>query len=223
MTTAVLFDMDGVILEGPRTEPDVYANAADAALVELEADPSPSQRRDFRRHDYDRIRDHCVDLDVDPAEFWRLKETYASSRTHDRLRDGERGTYDDIDAIRDLADRTTVGLVTNNRHETAEFVADYLGFDFDVVRGRDPTFEGYDRRKPDPYYIEEALDALDITEGVYVGDSPKDVVAGRAAGLETAFVRRPHNRARERPANATYDLESLQEVVDVLESAGGNG
>ncbi|WP_226481090.1 HAD family hydrolase [Natrinema amylolyticum] len=216
--TTVLFDMDGVILEGPRTDPQVYADAADAALADLGAEPTPNQRRDFNDHDRERIREHCRALGVDPARFWELKETYASSGTHDRLRSGERGTYDDIDAIRDLGERTTIGLVTNNRHETAEFVADYVGFDFDVVRGRDPTFEGYERRKPDPYYIDDVLDRLGVTDGLYVGDSPKDVTAGRAAGLETAFLRRPHNRDLERPPNATHELESLTELPSLVAS-----
>ena len=217
--TTVLFDMDGVILEGARTDPQVYADAADAALAELGADPTPAQRREFRTHACDAIRTHCETLGIDPARYWELKETYASSGTHDRLRSGERGIYDDIDAIRELTARTTTGLVTNNRHETAEFVAEYVGLDFDVVRGREPTLEGYGRRKPDPYYIEDALDDLGVADGLYVGDSPKDVTAGRAAGLETAFLRRSHNRERACPKAATYELESLTELLSVIDES----
>ena len=215
--TTILFDMDGVLIEGPRTDPQVYADASDAALAELDAEPTPSQRRDFRNHDVERIRTHCEDLGIDPARFWKLKETHASSGTHDRLRSGERGIYDDVDAIRELSDRTTTGLVTNNRHETAAFVAEFVGIDFDVVRGREPTLEGYERRKPDPYYLEEALADLGVSDGLYVGDSPKDIVAGQAAGLETAFLRRSHNRERECPLNATYELESVTEVLSVID------
>ena len=218
--TTVLFDMDGVLIEGPRTDPQVYADAADAALAELGAEPTPAQRRDFRNHECDSVRTHCEAVGIDLARYWKLKETYASSGTHDRLRSGERGIYEDVEAIRELSDRTTTGLVTNNRHETAEFVAEYVGIDFDVVRGRDPTFEGYERRKPDPYYIEDALADLGVSDGLYVGDSPKDVVAGQAAGLETAFLRRPHNGERECPPNATYELESITEVRSVIEEAG---
>ena len=215
--TTILFDMDGVLIEGPRTDPQVYADASDAALAELDAEPTPSQRRDFRNHDVERIRTHCEELGIDRARFWKLKETYASSGTHDRLRSGERGIYDDVDAIRELSDRTTTGLVTNNRHETAAFVAEFVGIDFDVVRGREPTLEGYERRKPDPYYLEEALADLGVSDGLYVGDSPKDIVAGQAAGLETAFLRRSHNRERECPPNATYELESVTEVLSVID------
>src|SRR6056297_68080 len=215
--TTVLFDMDGVLIEGPRTDPQVYADAADAALAELGAEPTPAQRRDFRTHAYEQIRTHCEAVGIDLARHWKLKETYASSGTHDRLRSGERGIYEDVEAIRELSDRTTTGLVTNNRHETAAFVAEFVGIDFDVVRGREPTLEGYERRKPDPYYLEEALADLGVSDGLYVGDSPKDIVAGQAAGLETAFLRRSHNRERECPLNATYELESVTEVLSVID------
>ena len=222
MVSPILFDMDGVILEGPGTDPQVYADAADAALADLEGDPTSAQRADLRRNDLETVRERCEALGVDPARFWELKETYASAGTHERLRSGERGLYDDIDTIADLAERTTVGLVTNNRHETAAFVAEFVDIDFDVVRGRDPTFEGYRRRKPDPYYIEDALAELGVGEGegLYVGDSIKDVTAGRAAGLETAFLRRPHNRHLERPAEATVELESLADLPAVVEESG---
>lgn len=237
MTVPILFDMDGIILEGPRTAPGVYDDAADAALAELGAEPSPQQRRALRGQETAAIRERCAELGLDPDQFWKLKERYASEGTHERLRSGERGLYDDVDAIRTLADRaaTPVGLVTNNRHETAEFVADFVDIPFDVVRGRDPTIEGYRRRKPDPYYLEDALARLDgatdadraradgtgtgggteARRGLYVGDSPKDVVAGTEIGLETAFVRRPHNRDRDCPADATYELESLTELLDL--------
>ncbi|WP_049922778.1 HAD family hydrolase [Halopiger djelfimassiliensis] len=215
--TTVLFDMDGIILEGPRTDPQVYAAAADEALAKLEADPTPAQRRDLRRHGIDSVRERCRELELDPDRFWALKEAAASEHTHERIRSGERGVYDDIDAIAALADRTTVGLVSNNRHRTAEFVADSLPIEFDVVRGRDPTFEGFRRRKPDSYYIDDALSKLGVDDGLHVGDSPKDVVAGRAAGLETAFVRRSHNRLLDRPEGTTYELGSLIELHDLVE------
>ncbi len=208
--------MDGVILEGPRTDRQVYADATDAALAELGVTPSQAQRRDLGSSDLEAVADRCAEFGIDPGTFWAAKERHASAGTHDRIRSGERGRYADSDVIDELAGRTTTALVSNNRHATAVFVADHYDFDFDAVRGRDPTFEGYRRRKPDPYYLERTLEELAIDAGVYVGDSPKDVVAGREAGLETAFVRRPHNRGHAVP-DPTYDLDSLWELERVLE------
>ncbi|SEH12542.1 haloacid dehalogenase superfamily, subfamily IA, variant 1 with third motif having Dx(3-4)D or Dx(3-4)E [Natronorubrum sediminis] len=218
MTPPVLFDMDGVILEGPRTAPGIYADAADAALAELGVEPTPGQRRDLRRHDLEHVVEHCETLGIDAADFWQLKDRFASERTHERVRTGERGLYDDVHALEELAAETTLGLVTNNRHATGEFVADYLPVDFAVVRGRQPTFEDYRRRKPDPTFLEDACEHLAVDDALYVGDSLKDVTAGNAAGLETAYLRRPHNLDVERPADATTVVESLTELPAILET-----
>ncbi len=210
--------MDGVILEGPGTDPQVYADAADTALEDLGAEPTSDQRDDLRRHDLENVTTHCDTLGIDAAAFWKLKDEYASETTHDLIRSGERGLYDDIDAIGELADRTTVGLVTNNRHATAEFVADYVPIEFDVVRGRRPTFDDYRRRKPDPDFIDDALSELGVSDGLYVGDSRKDVTAGRAAGLEPIYLRRSHNRHVDRPTDAAAVVDSLAALSAVVET-----
>ncbi len=209
MSPPILFDMDGVILEGPGTDPQVYADAADAALDELGAEPTPAQLTDLRRHNLEHISDHCDALGIDAEAFWKLKDEYASETSHDLIRSGERGLYDDIDALADLADRTTIGLVTNNRHATAEFVADHMPVEFDVVRGRRPTFDDFRRKKPEPDFIDDALSELGVDNGFYVGDSHKDVTAGRAAGLEPIYLRRSHNQHVDRPVDAAAIVDSL--------------
>ncbi len=219
---AILFDMDGVILEGPRSHTQVYEDAVTAALATLGVDPTPAQRQTLTEHDPDRVRTECGRLGIDPDRFWALRDGYASAGTHHRLRTGRRAIYDDVDAIAELGSQTAIGLVTNNRHETAVFVADLLkrdvGASFDVVRGREPTVDGFRRLKPDPYYIEDALAELGVDSGLYVGDRHEDVTAGTAAGLETAFLRRPHNRSVACPTAATYELESLSALANVVSS-----
>ncbi|MDJ1431089.1 HAD-IA family hydrolase [Halostagnicola sp. A-GB9-2] len=216
---AILFDMDGIILEGPRTDPQVYADATEYALAELDVDPSPEQREDFRRFDTGVIADRAAAHGIDPDEFWKLRDDRASALTHERVRTGKRDAYNDIEALYELANRTTIALVTNNRHRTAEFVEEHFEFGFETVRGRDPSMDGYRRRKPNPAYLEATLDELCVDAGLYVGDSGVDIIAGYNAGLETAFVRRPHNRSTELPSEPTYELDSLTELLDLLEAS----
>lgn len=219
VTATILFDMDGVFLEGPGTDPSVYERAADAALDELEVEPTAEQRAALRNYGYtDAVADHCDALGIDTDEFWRRKEHHASRFAHDRLRSGERGTYDDIETIRPLARNASLALVSNNRHETVEFVVEWLDFDdvFDAVRGRDPTPAGYGRRKPRPDYLEETLDKLGADEGLYVGDRDEDVLAAERAGLDSVYLRRAHNRNDPLPEGASYELASLAALSDVL-------
>lgn len=209
--------MDGVILEGPRTEPSVYDRAADAVIDALELEPTDAQRRDLRDHGYATVEAACSALGADPAEFWRRKEAQASRLTADRIRTGDRPLYEDVDVLGELAGRTTLGLVSNNRHATAEFVADYVSAPFAAVRGRDPTPDGFRRRKPEPDYLLETLAELEIESGLYVGDRETDVIAAERAGLEAAYLRRPHNADDPLPTGAAYELESLTDLETVVE------
>ena len=54
------------------------------------------------------------------------------------------------------------------------------------------TVESLERKKPNTHYVERALSDLDADAALYVGDSESDVVAADRAGLDSAFVRRPH-------------------------------
>jgi len=76
-----------------------------------------------------------------------------------------------------------LGVVTAKRRPAVERVfagAGIAGF-FDVVVGSEDT----ERHKPDPEPVLKALELLDARpdEAAYVGDSPFDVAAARAAGV----------------------------------------
>lgn len=180
MTETILLDMDGVVLEGPGTPQSVYDRAADTAVDELGLEPTDRQRADLRSHGYESVESACAALGTDPREFWRRKEEAASRLAVERIRSGERALYDDVATLESLAERATLALVSNNRHETAAFVADRLSAPFAAARGREPTPEGFRRRKPDPHLLEETLAEL---------------------GVETGAVRRrPRDRRRRRRA-----------------------
>ncbi|AGB36729.1 HAD family hydrolase [Natronococcus occultus] len=217
MTETILLDMDGVVLEGPGTPQSVYDRAADTAAAELGLEPTDRQRADLRAHGYETVESACCALGADPREFWRRKEAAASRLAADRIRSGERARYEDVAALESLAERATLALVSNNRHETVRFVADHLPVPFAAARGRDPTPEGFCRRKPDPHLLRETLDELGIEAGLYVGDRETDVLAAEEVGLEAAYLRRPHNADVPLPEDAAYEIESLGELGNVLE------
>jgi HAD superfamily hydrolase (TIGR01549 family) len=172
----------------------------------------------LRAHGYVTVARGCSLAEIEPREFWRLKEKHACDICHERLRDGERGVYGDTDAVGKLAEKTTVALVSNNRQETVEFVADYFDLPFDVRRGREPTPEGFARRKPFPDLLVDASDTLEAEtqEILYVGDRRKDVVAAKAAGMKAVYLRRSHNEDAPLPKGADHELGSLDDLLRVV-------
>jgi pyrophosphatase PpaX len=111
-----------------------------------------------------------------------------------------------------------LGVVTAKRRETVQLAFSYLPLEhfFDVVVGSDDT----ERHKPDPQPLVHALGLLgaDPDEAVYVGDSPFDVRAAKAAGLHAVAVTWGgiHPRARLEAEAPDAVVESPEELLAAL-------
>jgi HAD superfamily hydrolase (TIGR01549 family) len=214
----VLFDMDGVLIEGRGTDAAVHDRALEDALAERALDPDAETRALLSGYEYDTdFALGCARLGVDPVEFYDLRERYSAQRAIDRLDAGSRTPYADVDVLVDLADRYSLGLVSNNYDAVVRFVVERHGLDaFDHFRGRSPGVRGFYRRKPDPHYLLDAMEAMGGTEGLYVGDRGTDVLAATRAGLDAAFVRRSHNEAADPPVSPAIETDSLSDLADQL-------
>ncbi|HET8678111.1 MAG TPA: HAD-IA family hydrolase, partial [Blastocatellia bacterium] len=79
--------------------------------------------------------------------------------------------------------------------------------------------EDSDRHKPDPQPIHVALDRLGARadRAAYVGDSPHDIAAGRAAGVRTvAALWGPASRADLESAQPDWLAENLDSLLDIF-------
>jgi len=213
---AVVFDNDGVLVELTPTDvlraavrdafDDVGVTDPDERLVELAAD----------HEDLDALAavesEHGVPLD----DFWEARERRAIERQQGLIRDGSKPAYDDLHRITELD--AALGVVSNNQQATVDAVVDHYSLRDAVgtVYGREPTVSGTRRRKPDTYYLDQALDDLGAEDALYVGDSEKDVVTAQRAGVDSAFLRRPHRSDLELSVEPTCEFESLGALVDAL-------
>lgn len=204
---AVVFDNDGVIVEP--TERARLVDAVQRTFREFGHEPP----REVARQAVARAagpRETIGDRDVHPAAFWQRREA--------AVRAGEKRPYDDVEALSDLDAR--LGLVSNNQAETVAFLVDYYGFDqFETVYGREPSLAGARRRKPEPYYLEQALADLGARRALYVGDSQKDVRAAHRAGIDSAFLRREHRADADLAVEPTYEVRDLHALVETVQVA----
>jgi len=111
-----------------------------------------------------------------------------------------------------------LGVVTAKRRATIQLAFDVLPIAhyFDVVVGSDAT----NRRKPDPDPLLHALELLDAEpdEAAYVGDSPYDVRAAKAAGVHAVAVTWGgiHSRERLEAEQPGAIVDSCEELLGVL-------
>jgi pyrophosphatase PpaX len=131
------------------------------------------------------LRTQLRHLTDDPAEIEVMAATYREHNlaNHDRMVRPYDGV---VDAVRELALRGVLGLVTSKlRHGALRGLrVARLEEAFAVVIGADDV----DRHKPDPAPVLAAIERLgaDPSTTVFIGDSPHDMAAGRAAGVRTA-------------------------------------
>jgi Predicted phosphatases len=214
----VLFDMDGVVLEGHGTDPEVHEQALDDAIDTAGLSVGAGTRTLLAGYecDIEFIRG-CDRLGIDPVEFYYHREQYSVDHAISRLDAGHRTLYPDADSIHRLDDGYSLGLVSNNYDAVTEFVVNKYDLTAsEYVCGREPGVDGFYRRKPNPHYLLTGREALDGTNGIYVGDRATDVVAATRAGLDTVFVRRDHNQDVSLSITPAAEIASLTELSPML-------
>ncbi|WP_253737240.1 HAD family hydrolase [Halohasta salina] len=213
MYDAVIFDNDGVLVS--RTPYDVLQEATwaafdaagvddpDPALVEsLAVDVSPAD-----------VRAVCSRYGLDPEAFWARRDRLSAERQQAEARAGRKTPYEDVAAL----DRLSVpaGIVSSNQQSTVDFLVEYFGLGsyFGVAVGREPTLESLVRKKPAAYYLDRAVEALGAESPLFVGDNDSDVLAAANAGIDSAFIRRPHRRDHQPSPTPTHIVDDLHDVV----------
>ena len=117
------------------------------------------------------------------------------------------------------AEGRRLGIVTAKRHASVQLAFDRLpGLEanFDVLVGAEDTT----RHKPDPAPLLAALERLDARaeDTAYVGDSPFDVRAAKAAGVRAVAVtwggiHEADALEREQPDALVHHAEELLAVL----------
>ncbi|HEY2208241.1 MAG TPA: HAD-IA family hydrolase [Gaiellaceae bacterium] len=154
---------------------------------------------------------------LDPDQVERLVDVYRAHNEplHDEL-EACAGMEDVL--VRLHEEGRTLGIVTAKRRATVElaFAQVPLGHLFATIVGGDET----ERHKPDPAPLLLAAERLgaDPAETAYVGDSPFDVRAAKAAGMFAVAVTwgRIHERERLEADEPDAIVDTAGELLGVL-------
>ena len=202
---AVLFDLDGTLVDSGAMILASFRHATQTVLSReipdhelLAAVGGPGLREQMEAIDAERVEE--------------LIEVYSAHNAdlHDELQPCE-GILDALEALH--GEDRRLGVVTAKRRATLELAFDVLP---ELRRYFDVTVcaEDTERHKPHPDPIATALERLreKPADAVYVGDSPFDVQAAKAAGASAIAVTWGRIHERER-----LEREHPDAVVDTVE------
>lgn len=212
--SAVLFDLDGTLVD---TAPDMVA-VLQSLQEEHGLEPVGYQegRSYVSNGAVGLLRLGFPDRDDDAIETLRLAflERYADQLcVHSALFAG-------LDALVDRLDRNGLpwGVVTNKPRHLTDPLLVALGLDQRVACS--VSGDTLSQRKPDPAPLHHAcqLAAIEAARTLYVGDSSRDIDAGRAAGMGTiaaayGYITPGDDSARWGADVVANDTQELAQIV----------
>jgi pyrophosphatase PpaX len=211
---AVLFDLDGTLIDSI----DLIVNSALYAFEKC-GHPAPAAEEWLADLGLP-LRAMFGRFIADESKMAELVAGYRQYQleNHDRLV----RPYDEVAATLEKlhARGHALAVVTSKAEPLAHRGLAHVGLDgfFDVVVG----LESCTRHKPDPEPVRVALDRLGVRaeNAAFVGDSPHDMAAGRAAGVTTiAALWGPFNRTQLAPSEPDYYIERMGELLLIVGAA----
>jgi histidinol-phosphate aminotransferase len=212
---AVLFDIDGVLVDVSSSYRSAVQKTAEHFLnreIPLEEIEKYKAMEGYN-NDWDLtaaiVASHGVM--VPKEKIIEIFQQYYRGRRFDGLIRNERWLLD-ISLLEKLAARYRLGIVTGRPRREAVYTLTRFGVEnyFDLLI----ALEDIKKDKPDPAGITAACRKLDITRGMYVGDTINDLSAARAAGVVPVIVTK--NKELFRKKKIKYILKTVNELKEVL-------
>lgn len=130
------------------------------------------------------------------------------------------GVIETLEALSMLAPRPRLAVATSKRPEAARGLAAATGIAryFDVIDGSGGTTM---RHKPAPDLLLSVSRALDVdpARSLMIGDTARDILAGRAAGMRTAAVLYGLGSREDLSAAAPdHTFEDIEDVLSLVSS-----
>jgi pyrophosphatase PpaX len=206
----VLFDLDGTLVDSGAIILASFKHAARTVLArDIEEEQIAALVGGSNLHDQMRV--------LSPAHVDELVRVY---REHNRPLHDELEAFEGVEELMETLSEQgrKLGIVTAKGRQTVDLAFGVLSLEryFDAVVTADMT----DRHKPDPAPVLKALELLasEPANAAFVGDSPYDVAAGKAAGVFTVAVSwgKIHPEERLLEAGADFLVHSPRELLDVL-------
>lgn len=205
-----LFDLDGTLIDSVELILHSYRHTARVHLGKVPPDEVWLQGMGTP------LWEQMKAFSDDPEVVEAMVATYRAHNRehHDELLGKYPGALEAVETLSRWG--VNLGVVTSKANWSARRGLSLCGFDglFEVVVGADDV----DKHKPDPSPVLRALELLgaEPSEAVFIGDSPHDLAAGRAAGVATAAALwGPVPRRLLEPYQPDYWLSGPEEIVSL--------
>jgi phosphoglycolate phosphatase len=211
----VFFDLDGTLAD---TAPDLVA-ATNLLLIARNLEPKPYQL--LRPHASAGARgllEGAFGIAPDHPDFIPLRDEFFAN--YEKALLVESKLFDDMDHLLDQMDQANLpwGIVTNKSKRFTNPLVDLLGLSQRSASTVSGDTTPHSKPHPEPILHAAREANIDPTKSLYVGDDIRDVLAGKAAGMQTVAAAYGYCGCKETPEawGADFIIHAPLDLLQII-------
>ena len=211
----VFFDLDGTLAD---TAPDLVA-AANQLLIKRKLPPKPYEiLRPCASAGARGLIEGAFGIGSDHPDFSALRDEFFENYqkalfVHSRLFDG----IDDLLTKMDDA-KLPWGIITNKHERFTNPLTALMGLRQRAVSTVSGDTTAHAKPHPEPILHAARIAQIDPTKSIYVGDDLRDIVAGKAAGMQTVAATYGYCGCEEHPETwgADFLVDNPLDLMQII-------
>jgi 2-phosphoglycolate phosphatase len=211
----IFFDLDGTLAD---TAPDLVA-ATNKLLIARNLAPKPYEfLRPYASAGARGLLEGAFGIAPDHADFISLRDEFFANYEKALLVDSK--LFDDMDQLLDQMDQANLpwGIVTNKSERFTKPLVELMGLHHRSISTVSGDTTAYSKPHPEPILHAARLVNIDPSKSLYVGDDIRDVIAGKAAGMQTVAAAYGYCGCKEPPGawGADYIIHTPLELLKII-------
>lgn len=212
---AVIFDKDGVLLDsmsdGFKWADEMRIKMARDLGKEIDMDDS---RKIVKASTVEEL-EKAVEKTGLEAEAIRDMEEEIAKRKIEKMKSGDLKLFKDTkEVLEELS--VPKSVVSNAPEQTTRFTVENFDLEKHFEKVLSPPLDDIHEfvrlKKPSPYMLEDAIEAMEASNPVMVGDSDDDIRAAKNVGIDSIFV----NTNGGTDLDPTHSVERLKSVLEIV-------
>lgn len=208
----IFFDLDGTLAD---TAPDLVA-ATNQLLVARGLAPKPYEfLRPYASAGARGLLEGAFGISPEHADFTLLRDEFFANYENALLVDSK--LFTGIDHVLDQMDAAKLpwGIITNKSERFTNPLTDLMGLRQRAASTVSGDTTPHSKPHPEPILHAARMANIDPTKSIYVGDDIRDVIAGKAAGMQTVAAAYGYCGCKEPPEGWGADF-IIHNPLDLL-------
>lgn len=213
--SGVFFDLDGTLAD---TAPDLVA-AANQLLVARKLNPKPYELLRPRASAGARgLISGAFGIDPEHPDFIPLRDEFFANYEKALLVNST--LFEGVDHLLNQLDNARLpwGIITNKSERFTNPLTDLMGLRQRAISTVSGDTTPYSKPHPEPILHAARIAKIEPSKSVYVGDDIRDILAGKAAGMQTIAAAYGYCGCEEPPEawGADYLVQHPLELLEII-------